>query len=88
VQPPGFPEGYEPASPQIDRGRLESACSVLEARDRAVLLASFVDDHDADEIGHALQLTPGNVRVIRHRALARLRPPALTLARVLVQRLR
>ena len=36
------------------------------------MLATFLEDRDADEIGKALELSPGNVRVIRHRALARL----------------
>jgi RNA polymerase sigma-70 factor (ECF subfamily) len=37
-----------------------------------VVLATFLEDRDADEIGSTLSLTAGNVRVIRHRALARL----------------
>jgi RNA polymerase sigma-70 factor (ECF subfamily) len=68
----GLPEVYEPEWPQVDRARLEHCMRELEPRDRAVVLATFVEDRDADEIGHSMQLTPGNVRVIRHRALARL----------------
>jgi RNA polymerase sigma-70 factor (ECF subfamily) len=68
----GSPETYEPAWPEVDRARLEHCMRELEARDRAVVLATFVEDRDADEIGHSMKLTPGNVRVIRHRALARL----------------
>jgi RNA polymerase sigma-70 factor, ECF subfamily len=68
----GLPEGYEPEWPSVDRGRLEHCLRNLEARDRAVVLATFLEDRDADEIGARMKLSPGNVRVIRHRALARL----------------
>jgi RNA polymerase sigma-70 factor (ECF subfamily) len=68
----GLPEGYEPSLPQVDRTRLEDCLRRLEARERAVVLATFLEDRDADEIGHTLNLTAGNVRVIRHRALAHL----------------
>jgi RNA polymerase sigma-70 factor, ECF subfamily len=68
----GLPEGYEPSPLQVDRARLEDCLRRLEARERAVVLATFLEDHDADEIARTLRLTPGNVRVIRHRALAHL----------------
>jgi RNA polymerase sigma-70 factor (ECF subfamily) len=68
----GLPEGYEPSLPRMDRARLEECLHRLEARERAVILATFLEDHDADEIGRTLNVTPGNVRVIRHRALAHL----------------
>jgi RNA polymerase sigma-70 factor (ECF subfamily) len=64
--------GYEPEFATLDHQRLGRCLGGLEPRDRAVVLATFVEDRDADEIGEALQLSPGNVRVIRHRALARL----------------
>lgn len=68
----GMPEGYEPSTLSVDRMRLEGCLMGLEPRDRAVVLATFVEDRDADEIARALETTAGNVRVIRHRALARL----------------
>ena len=68
----GLPEGYEPQHLTVDRMRLEQCLRELEARDRAVVLATFLEDRDADEIGKAMQLSTGNVRVIRHRALAKL----------------
>ena len=68
----GLPEGYEPSLLQVDRARLEDCLRRLEARERAVVLATFLEDLDADEIGLTLDLTAGNVRVIRHRALAHL----------------
>jgi RNA polymerase sigma-70 factor (ECF subfamily) len=68
----GLPEGYEPQHLGVDRMRLEGCLGELAARDRAVVLATFLEDRDADEIGEKMQLSVGNVRVIRHRALARL----------------
>ena len=68
----GLPEGYESSPLQVDRARLEDCLRRLEARERAVVLATFLEDRDADEIARALSLTAGNVRVIRHRALAHL----------------
>ena len=67
-----LPEGYEPSWSRVDRGRLENCLMELEERARAILLATFAYDQDTDEIGRALELSPGNVRVVRHRALAKL----------------
>lgn len=67
-----LPEGYTPSYAGVDRMRLEHCLGELETRDRSVVLASFLDDRDADEIGAAMKLSAGNVRVIRHRALAKL----------------
>lgn len=67
-----LPEGYVPSYPGVERLRLEHCLGELESRDRAVVLASFLEDRDADEIGATMKLSAGNVRVIRHRALAKL----------------
>jgi RNA polymerase sigma-70 factor, ECF subfamily len=56
----------------VDRGRLEHCLAELEPRDRQVVVGTFVEDRDSDEIGTTLGITSGNVRVIRHRALAKL----------------
>jgi RNA polymerase sigma-70 factor (ECF subfamily) len=53
--------------------QLHRALEELEERDRTVLLLTYYDAQDANEVASALGLTAGNVRVIRHRALARLR---------------
>jgi RNA polymerase sigma-70 factor (ECF subfamily) len=68
-----LPASYLPAWEAVDRGRLQDCLGALEPRDRAVIIATFIEDRDSDEIGATLQLSAGNVRVIRHRALARLR---------------
>jgi RNA polymerase sigma-70 factor (ECF subfamily) len=66
------PNAYEPSLAGLDRSRVEMCLMKLEPRARSIVLATFVYDRDADEIGQALELTPNNVRVIRHRALAKL----------------
>jgi RNA polymerase sigma-70 factor (ECF subfamily) len=65
-------ETWQPPSALQDRQRLERCLDGLEPRDRSVVLATFVEDRGADEIGESMGLSPGNVRVIRHRALAKL----------------
>ena len=67
-----LPEGYEPPWALADRARLDACLEQLDARARAVVLATFVDERDADDIGRSVGVSPGNVRVIRHRALAAL----------------
>lgn len=67
-----FPAEYEPPTLSVDRLRLEQCLRGLEPRDRAIVVATFLEDRGADEIARAMSLTPTNVRVIRHRALAKL----------------
>ena len=57
----------------LDRERLAGCLEALPERERSVVLLTFVADKAAGEVGAELGLTAGNVRVIRHRALARLR---------------
>jgi RNA polymerase sigma-70 factor, ECF subfamily len=45
----------------------------LGERERSVMVLAFFQDRSAGEIGRDLSLSEGNVRVIRHRALERLR---------------
>jgi RNA polymerase sigma-70 factor (ECF subfamily) len=45
----------------------------LEPRERTILQLSFVEERTADEIARVLSLTAGNVRVVRHRAVASVR---------------
>ena len=42
-------------------------------RERAVIVMSFYDEQPSDAVGTELGLTAGNVRVIRHRGIDRLR---------------
>jgi RNA polymerase sigma-70 factor (ECF subfamily) len=64
----------EDAAPDdVDSSRLEACLERLAERERAVVLMTFYEDSAADAVATALELTPGNVRVIRHRAVDRLR---------------
>lgn len=56
----------------IDSYKLWQCVNALNARARAVVLATYVDDDDADTIAQRERITAGNVRVMRHRALASL----------------
>ncbi|MBX3716516.1 MAG: sigma-70 family RNA polymerase sigma factor [Burkholderiales bacterium] len=53
--------------------RLAGCLEALPERERSVVLLSFFADKAADEVGSELAISGGNVRVIRHRALSRLR---------------
>ncbi len=57
----------------VDRNRLDHCLGALAERERAVVQLTFLAEADPDEIAAALRLAPGHVRVVRHRALARLR---------------
>jgi RNA polymerase sigma-70 factor (ECF subfamily) len=61
----------EPPEP-VDADRLTEALGTLSERERAVVILSFHEGRSAREIGEAFGLTPGHVRVVRHRALGRL----------------
>jgi len=65
---------YEAPEPlALDPARLARCLEALAERERSVVLLSFFADKAADEVGAELALSAGNVRVIRHRALGRLR---------------
>lgn len=67
-----LPDGYEPPWALVDSTRLDQCLGRLEERARSVVLATFVDEREANDIGRSMGLSPGNVRIIRHRALAHL----------------
>jgi RNA polymerase sigma-70 factor, ECF subfamily len=56
----------------VDKDQLAHCLELLPMRDRTVILLTFYADRDGDEIAAELRLSSSNVRVIRHRALARL----------------
>ncbi len=65
---------YEAPEPlALDAGRLAGCLAALSERERSVVALTFFDDKPADAVGRELGLAAGNVRVIRHRALGRLR---------------
>lgn len=57
----------------LDRERLLACLARLAERERMVILASFFESKGADEVAAMTNLASGNVRVIRHRAIERLR---------------
>ena len=63
----------ETSSPVFDQTRLRHCLERLAERERTVLLLTFYDDMPAAELAKELDVSLANVRVIRHRGLARLR---------------
>jgi RNA polymerase sigma-70 factor (ECF subfamily) len=57
----------------LDLDRVESCLAQLGERDRAVLFLAFYAECAAAAIAGEIGISEGNVRVVRHRALARLR---------------
>ena len=62
-----------PETDMIDIEAMHRCLGGLDVRARAVLHLSFTREKSADDIARTLETTPGNVRVLRHRALAQLR---------------
>jgi RNA polymerase sigma-70 factor (ECF subfamily) len=60
-------------SAALDIDALLRCMSALDVRARSVLHLSFYRDKSAGQIASVLETTPGNVRVVRHRAVADLR---------------
>ena len=56
-----------------DSARLAQCLERLAERERSVLVMSFYDERAAGDVAASLGLTAGNVRVIRHRGIERLR---------------
>jgi RNA polymerase sigma-70 factor (ECF subfamily) len=61
-----------PSTSELDVLRLRSCMGALPERELTVVRMSFLEDQTAEEVGARLGLSAGNVRVIRHRALAKL----------------
>src|SRR4029077_8680991 len=57
----------------LDIDHLERCLARLVDRERTVVLLTFYAEKTGSEVGRELRLTEGNVRVIRHRAIERLR---------------
>ena len=63
----------EPSFERIDVAPLLRCLRKLDSRARSVLLMSFQAEQATDEIARLMDTSPGNVRVLRHRALLDLR---------------
>lgn len=60
-------------TPRLDHARVVECLERLAARERSVLVLTFYDEQPCEAVGAQLGLSPGNVRVIRHRGLDKLR---------------
>jgi RNA polymerase sigma-70 factor (ECF subfamily) len=65
-------EAAEQLPREVDRGRLQGCLQGLEEREQAIVVMTFQQDRPAEAIAESLGLSTGNVRVLRHRTLARL----------------
>jgi RNA polymerase sigma-70 factor (ECF subfamily) len=65
----------------LDAPRVAACLHALPERDRLVVLLTFYADREAPRIAEDLRVSPGAVRTIRHRAMARLRECVLGGAR-------
>lgn len=64
------------AAPEVEPvhvGTLYHCLSLLEPRGRTLVYLAFNEGRSAEQIAVVLETTPGNVRVLRHRAVAQLR---------------
>jgi RNA polymerase sigma-70 factor (ECF subfamily) len=59
-------------SPPTDRKDLERCLFGLSTRERGVVFLTFAEGWSSEQIAGELSTTAGNVRVVRHRALAKL----------------
>lgn len=64
---------HESPTEPMPRERLAHCLQALASRERAVVLATFYAEQPAEEISREHGLSAGNVRIVRHRALRRLR---------------
>lgn len=60
-------------APRLDHRRVADCLGRLAERERSVIVLSFYEERSADDVATMLGTSAGNVRVIRHRGLARLR---------------
>ena len=59
--------------PDVDHDRLSRCVQALKERERTVIVLTFYDEQTSADLANVLGVSEGNVRVIRHRALHRLR---------------
>lgn len=70
-----------PSSAALDAPRVAACLRALAERDRLVVLLTFYADREAPRIAADLGVSPGAIRAIRHRSMARLRDCVLGGAR-------
>ena len=60
-------------APRLDQARVADCLERLPERERAVLVMTFYDEQPSRPSARELGLSAGNVRVIRHRGIDKLR---------------
>jgi RNA polymerase sigma-70 factor, ECF subfamily len=60
-------------APRVDHERVARCLERLPERERSVLVMSFYDERPSEDVAASLGLSAGNVRVIRHRGISKLR---------------
>jgi RNA polymerase sigma-70 factor (ECF subfamily) len=60
------------ASAPLDLERLRKCLEKLPPREQTIVLLTFYAERTGDEIAQELAMTPGNVRVVRHRGVGHL----------------
>ena len=63
----------EPSLPYVDREQLTRCVQTLKERERAVVVMTFYDERTGADVASFLGVSEANVRVIRHRAIHKLR---------------
>ena len=63
----------QPSMPSLDRGQLAHCMQMLTERERTVIVMTFYDEQTGADVARFLAVSEVNVRVIRHRAIRRLR---------------
>ncbi len=58
---------------RVDLAALVRCVAALDERSRQIVMLSFNEDRASDDIAARLAISPANVRVVRHRAIAALR---------------
>lgn len=66
------PPVVEPSSSRLDSARLGRCLGTLGERERSVVVLTYCEDWPGPRIADRVGTTPGNVRVLRHRALEKL----------------
>lgn len=59
--------------PRLDHERLRHCVQSLEERERAVVVMTFYDEQSGADVANYLGVSEANVRVMRHRAIHKLR---------------
>ena len=68
-----LPAGAVTIAPHLDHRRVAECLERLPERERSVLVLTFYDEQPSEQVAAQLGLSAGNVRVIRHRGIDKLR---------------